>query len=85
VSYDVILMPSAQRDLDGFHGKLISRFEEHIMGLASNPRPHGSKKLRGSGARYRLRSGKYRILYEIEEDQKVVRVYRIVHRKDAYR
>ena len=36
-------MPQAQKDLDGFSGKLLSRFEEIILGLYDEPRPHNSK------------------------------------------
>jgi len=83
--YEVKLMPQAQKDLDGFSGKLLSRFEEVILGLYDESRPYNSKKLHGSGLRWRIRVGDYRILYEIDDSQKVVKVYRIVHRKEAYR
>ncbi|MBI4653850.1 MAG: hypothetical protein HY752_02495 [Nitrospirae bacterium] len=46
-------MPQAQKDLDGFSGKLLSRFEEIILGLYDKPRPHNSKKLSGVGSRKR--------------------------------
>lgn len=78
-------MPQAQKDLDGFRGKLHAKFESIILGLYENPRPHNSKKLSGSGSRYRIRAGDYRILYELDEQKKIVRVYRIVNRKEAYR
>lgn len=83
--YDVKLMPQAQKDLDGFSGKLLSRFEDVILGLYDEPRPHNSKKLSGGGSRWRIRIGDYRILYEIDGSQKIVKVYRIAHRKDVYR
>jgi mRNA interferase RelE/StbE len=85
LSYEVILMPAAQKDLDGFRGKLLARFETLILGLADNARPRHSKKLSGGGSRYRIRTGDYRILYEVEEKAKQVRVYRIAHRKAVYR
>ena len=85
MSYDVKLMPRAQKDLDGFRGKLLTRFENLILGLYDNPEPHNSKKLSGGGSRWRIRTGDYRILYEIDEPRKVVKVYRIAHRKEVYR
>lgn len=85
MSYDVKLMPRAQKDLDGFRGKLLMRFENLILGLYDDPRPHNSKKLSGGGSRWRIRTGNYRILYEIDEPRKVVKVYRIAHRKEVYR
>jgi len=44
-----------------------------------------AKKLKGSVSSWRIRSGDYRILYEIDDSQKLVKVYRIAHRKEAYR
>lgn len=85
MSYDVRLMPSAQKDLEGFRGELLKRFEDLILGLYDNPRPHNSKKLRGGGSRWRIRTGNYRILYEIDAPGKIVRIYRIAHRREAYR
>lgn len=83
--YNVKLMPQAQKDLDGFSDRLLSRFEKMILGLYDEPRPHNSKKLSGGGSRWRIRVGDYRILYEIDNSQKVVKVYRIAHRKEVYR
>ena len=85
MKYDVELMPSAQKDLDEFRGKLIIRIEKIVLGLYDNPRPHNSRKLVGSAPKWRIRTGDYRILYEIDERRKVVKVYRIAHRKDVYR
>ncbi len=78
-------MPQAQKDLDGFSGKLLSRFEEIILGLYEEPRPHNSKKLSGGGSRRRIRAGDYRILYEIDDESRLVKVYRVAHRREVYR
>lgn len=83
--YDVKLMPQAQKDLDGFSGKLLLRFEGIILGLYDETRPHNSKKLSGGGSRWRIRVGDYRVLYEIDDSHKIVKVYRIAHRKEVYR
>ncbi|MDI6801843.1 MAG: type II toxin-antitoxin system RelE/ParE family toxin [Thermodesulfovibrionales bacterium] len=83
-SYLVKLMPQAQKDLDSFSGKLLSRFEEIILGLYDEPRPHNSKKLSG-GSRWRIKVSDYRILYEIDDNSRLVKVYRIAHRKEVYR
>jgi len=78
-------MPPAQKDLGGFSGKLLSRFEEVILGLYDEPRPHNCKKLSGGGSRWRIRVGDYRILYEIDDSQRFVNIYRIAHRREVYR
>jgi mRNA interferase RelE/StbE len=83
--YSVILMPQAQKDLDTFSGKQLTKFEKTILGLYDEPRPHNSIKLSGSGSRWRIRIGAYRILYEINDKKKIVKIYKIAHRKEAYR
>jgi mRNA interferase RelE/StbE len=64
---------------------MLSKIEEIIMGLYNEPRPQNSKKLSGGGLKWRIRTGDYRILYEIDDSQKIVKVYRIAHRKEVYR
>ena len=83
--YNVKLMPQAKKDLDSYSGKLLLRFEEIILGLYEEPRPHNSKKLKGSGSKWRIRTGDYRVLYEIDALLKLVKVYRIAHRREVYR
>ncbi len=83
--YNVKLMPQAQKNLDVFSGKLLSELEDAITRLYDEPRPHNCKKLSGGGSRWRVRVGDYRILYEINDIQKIVSVYRIAHRKEVYR
>ena len=83
--YSVSLMPQAQKDLDSFSGKFLSKLENIILGLYDEPRPHNSKKLSGGGSKWRIRMGNHRILYEIDDSKNLVRVYRIADRKEVYR
>ena len=57
---------------------------KRVNGLAANPRPAGVEKLSGID-RYRIRQGDYRMVYAIDDEQKVVDIVRIAHRKDVYR
>ena len=84
-AYTVQIMPQGQKDLDGFSGKLLLKFQEIILGLYDEPRPKKAKKLKGSLSNWRIRSGDYRILYEIDDSQKLVKICSVVHRKEAYR
>lgn len=52
--------------------------------LQSYPRPPGAKKLAGVDG-WRIRQGDYRVLFTIDDAKKLVRVYRIGHRRDVYR
>ena len=83
--YDVQIMPQAQKDLDALSGKLLSKFEHAILSLYNEPRPHNTKKLSGAESKWRIRIGEYRLLHEIDDSRKLVRIYRIAHRREAYR
>jgi mRNA interferase RelE/StbE len=63
---------------------MIARIDERLIGLQTNPRPAGSKKLEGS-AEYRVRAGDYRIVYLIDDRARRVTVTRIRHRSEAYK
>jgi len=61
------------------------RIQRAIETLAQNPRTPQTEKLEGSLNAYRIRVGDYRILYTIEDHMRRVVVYRIRHRREAYR
>lgn len=53
--------------------------------LANDPRPSGCTKLVGENHAYRVRTGDYRIVYDVMDDRLVVQVVRIGHRREVYR
>ena len=53
--------------------------------IASDPFPSGSRKIVGADNLWRVRIGNYRILYEVDETEAIIRIERIGHRKDVYR
>jgi mRNA interferase RelE/StbE len=83
--YEVFLETRAQRDLRRLPTELFRRLVARIKGLAENPRPPGCRKITGSEHDWRIRVGEYRIIYEIDERAKAVRVMRVKHRREAYR
>ena len=64
--------------------RMIQRINEAIAGLANEPRPVGAKKLMGIEV-YRIRIGDYRILYTVNDESRLIIVYRVKHRREAYR
>jgi mRNA interferase RelE/StbE len=56
-----------------------------ISELATDPRPPGVKKLKGSDGLYRIRVGDYRIIYEIQDRLLVVLIVTVGHRRDIYK
>lgn len=61
------------------------KISKKIDALSTNPTPNGYKKIQGEENLFRIRSGDYRILYQIFENRVVILVVRIGHRKDVYR
>jgi mRNA interferase RelE/StbE len=83
--YEVYLERSAERDLKRLSGDDFHRIIFHIESLAKKPRPLGCRKITGSKNDWRIRVGDYRIIYEIDEGEKAVRIMRVRHRREAYR
>jgi mRNA interferase RelE/StbE len=82
--YSIRIKRSAIKELELIPARADrQRIVSSISALAENPRPHGSLKLSGREL-YRLRKGRYRILYSIEDRVLVVQVVRIGHRKNVY-
>jgi mRNA interferase RelE/StbE len=83
--YEVLIERSAERDLKSLSSPLFRRIIPHIRALAENPRPAGCHKLAGSRNDWRIRVGDYRVVYEINDKQKVVKIFRVRHRQEVYR
>jgi mRNA interferase RelE/StbE len=83
--YKLIILPRAEKELKKLPVKEFRKIDEAILNLADEPRPSGCKKLQGVKDIYRIRSGNYRILYRIEDDELIIEVIRIADRKDVYR
>ena len=81
--YKISISKTAQKQLDKLPDSLAERLITAIYDLAENPRPHGCKKLKGHDA-YRVRSGDYRIIYEIFDKVLVINVVALGHRRDIY-
>lgn len=83
-SFDVRFKKSVAKDLRRIPKADVKRILDRIRQLGGNPRPLGCEKL-SSLERYRIRQGVYRILYEIEDQELIVVVVKIAHRREAYR
>ena len=74
----------AERELRRLPVRDVQRIVRVIGALSGNPRPPGSQKL-ATGDGYRVRQGNYRIVYTVNDDERVVEIYKIGHRRDVYR
>ena len=82
--HGIAIKRSAEKDIRQLPSKTRARVTQVITRLAEIPCPYGSQKLSGKNA-FRLRIGVYRIIYVLDEVQKVIEIVRVAHRKEVYR
>jgi mRNA interferase RelE/StbE len=85
MTYSITLVPPAARQLRKFDPQVRRRIQAALELLAGEPRPPAATQLVGGSGEWRVRTGDYRIAYEIEDDQLLVLVLSIGHRREIYR
>jgi mRNA interferase RelE/StbE len=83
-AYKVLFKRSVEKDFEAIPPKELQRILHRIEMLREDPRPSGCEKLTGQ-ERYRVRQGRYRILYSIQDQELSIWIVKIGHRKDVYR
>jgi len=83
--YAIELKPQAQKFIEKQTRKLQRQLVTKIESLQRDPRPPQSKLLHSDKQIYRLRSGDYRIIYQIKDDRLLLLVARVGNRKDIYK
>jgi mRNA interferase RelE/StbE len=82
--YTVLIRRRALKDLASIPIDYAQLITQHINALEQNPYPPDAKKLQDDSG-YSQRVGVYRILYDIDNRERIVTIYRIKHRREAYR
>ena len=85
-NYKLQIKESAAKELESLgtkkgREKIVAR----INALAMDPRPSGSERLAGEENKYRVRQGNYRIVYSIDDRNRVLLITKIGERKEVYR
>jgi mRNA interferase RelE/StbE len=83
MSYEVLILRRAQKELADLPKVDYVRVRNAVVALANDPRPAGCKKLAGREG-WRIRSGDYRVIYEIDDAGEKITVLHIGHRRDVY-
>jgi mRNA interferase RelE/StbE len=83
-SYAVELKPSARKELESLPDTVLARVIRKIESLALDARPVGCKKLKGYRDLWRVRIGDWRIVYIINDANRLVSVTRVAHRSKVY-
>lgn len=81
--YSIRINRSAEKEMDRLPAAVFKRVATALLSLEQDPRPRGCRKLRGSD-QYRLRVGVYRVLYVISDEDRLVEVVAVGHRRDVY-
>jgi mRNA interferase RelE/StbE len=85
VNFEILFKSSAAKEFRNLPQDIKKRVITKIDLLSSNPFPKDVKKLKGKNDYYRLRIGYYRIVYELNQNDKIIMITRIRHRRDVYK
>lgn len=85
MTHRVEVAPAAARQLRKLAPAARRRVQAAIELLAGQPRPSGAKRLVGGAGEWRVRTGDFRIVYEIHDDVLLVLVVAVGHRREIYR
>ena len=83
MTYDVLVLRRAQKELAELPKLDYERMKYALAALATDPRPASCKKLIGREG-WRIRSGNYRAIYEIDDANRKVTILHVGNRKDIY-
>ena len=84
MNYQITLAPSAARQLRKFDPDVRRRIQAVLELLAVDPRPPAAIRLVGGSGEWRVRTGDYRVVYEIHDDRLLILVLRMGHRREIY-
>ena len=84
MNYTISILRLAQKELGELPVEAYERIRDSILALAEDPRPSGCVKLTNRQG-WRIRVGGYRVIYEIDDKQRIVTILANGHRRDVYR
>jgi mRNA interferase RelE/StbE len=85
VKYSVLISPPAQRQIKKLSISVQQQIISKLKELEATPRPQGVEKLWDNENLYRIRTGDYRIVYQINDQEHSIIVAKVAHRKEVYR
>ena len=85
MKYSVEFRPAVLKSIKGLPRKDLRRIKKRIDELAENLPDPNTTKMKDNNTFHKIRSGDYRIIYEIHADRLVILIVKIGHRKDVYK
>lgn len=83
--YSIEIKQSAKKELSQIPKAIAEKIVTKIKELSFNPRPNGYRKLAGTEHNYRIRVGDYRVVYAILDQQLIIQIIKLGHRKSIYK
>jgi mRNA interferase RelE/StbE len=83
-SYNIEWKQSAAQELRKLPREAVLRILQAVEQLATEPYPHGVRKLVGAQHTYRIRVGDYRVVYNVVSSTLIIQIVRVGHRRDVY-
>ena len=83
--YTIDVSRPAEKQIRALDPQVRARIEKRIDSLSETPRPHGCQKMHGFENLYRVRTGDWRVVYEIRDNVLLVLVVAVRHRREVYR
>lgn len=83
--YNIEIKEQVVKHLLKFPTKIFKQVVTKILFLQENPRPQDCKTLKGIEGAHRVDQGEYRILYTINDKERLVRIFKVAHRSEVYR
>jgi mRNA interferase RelE/StbE len=85
MAYEIFIEKKAEKDLRKLPKNYQKKIIQKILNLKNNPKPVDARKITSSENYYRIRVDDYRIVYEINYKERRINIFRIRHRKEAYK
>ena len=85
MAYEIVYAPSAAKALRKLNRQVARRLLEAISKLAEEPRSAGGVQLVDGEGELRIRVGDYRVVYDVVDEEVVVLILRLGHRREIYR
>ena len=82
--YRISWKASAKKELRKIQPQIIPEIIAVVESLADNPYPSGCKKMAAMSSTYRIRKGKYRIIYSVLKNALIIEIIRVGHRQNVY-
>ncbi len=83
--YQILFKRQVEKDLRKIDRRYIKPILNEIEELKKSPRPINSRKITSTEMTHRLRVGDYRVIYQVDDNNKVITIFYVRHRKDAYK